>query len=77
MGQLTQKLNIDACPNCGSEDFDLLPPDEQAQYREPTFGANCTVCGISYTIEYIIPGASYGYNPSVDENIFYLFARNI
>ena len=77
MGQLIQKLNIDACPNCGSEDFDLLSADKQREYTSDTFGANCSVCGILYTIDYIPPGASLVWNPLRESHMFRLFARNI
>lgn len=77
MGKLIQKLNIDACPNCGSEDFEMT----STQYDRPqsVFSARCSRCDIEYSIHYLSPGGSLmsDYVQRVEKDVFALFARNI
>ena len=77
MGQLTQRLNIDPCPNCGTTDFEMLA--DQLSYQQGKFAARCSNCDIEYSIHYIPPSASLPswYAQQVEEDMFTLFARNI
>ncbi len=76
MGQLTKKLNIDPCPNCGSVNYELSPDDK---FNAHPFHAKCAECGFNYKVYYIPPSASISamWAQSIDDDVFSLFARNI
>ena len=77
MGQLTQRLGIDACLNCGSKEFDMLSPDERREYRWNPFVAKCSVCDILYAIESVpLSGTSVAVDPR-ERDLPRLYARNI